>query len=84
MSLKAELGLDASAFHHARKAACREWRVPLGREHERRFGILLPLQLAQGPHFIADNGMGGRRALLGPTNVQDGMGEIHLIPAQVR
>ena len=25
-----------------------------------------------------------RRALLGPTDVQDGMGEIHLIPAQVR
>ena len=57
---------------------------PLAGEHERRLGILLPLQLAQGPHFIADNGMGGRRALLGPTNVQDGMGEIHLIPAQVR
>ena len=35
--------------------------------------ILLPLQLAQGPHFIADNGMGGRRALLGPAYVQDGV-----------
>ena len=37
----------------------------------------------QGPHFIADNGMGGRRALLGPADVQDGVGEIDLIPTQV-
>jgi hypothetical protein len=36
-------------------------------------GFLLPLQLAQGPHFIADNGMGGKRALLGPADVQDGV-----------
>jgi hypothetical protein len=28
--------------------------------------------------------MGGRRALLGPADVQEGVGEIHLIPAQVR
>ena len=28
--------------------------------------------------------MGARHAFLGPTNVQDGMGEIHLIPVQVR
>ena len=27
--------------------------------------------------------MGGRRALLGPADVQDGVGEIDLIPAQV-
>ena len=42
-----------------------------------------PLQLAQGPHFIADNRMGSRRALLGPAHVQDGVGEIDLIPTQV-
>ena len=41
------------------------------------------MQLAQGPHFIADNGMGGRRALLSPSDVQDGVGKIDLIPAQV-
>jgi hypothetical protein len=41
------------------------------------------LQLAQGPHFIADNGMGGRRALLGPPYVQDGVGEVDLIPTQI-
>jgi len=52
-------------------------------EHERRLGILLPLQLAQGPHFIADNGMGGGRALLRPPDVQDGTGEIALTPALV-
>ena len=57
-SLEAELGLDTSALHHARKACRRERRPPLAGEHERRLGILLPLQLAQGPHFIADNGMG--------------------------
>jgi hypothetical protein len=44
---------------------------------------VLPLQLAQDPHFIADNRMGGRRALLEPPNVQDGVGEIDLIPTQV-
>ena len=83
MSRKAFLGLDTSALHHARKACRRERRPPLAGEHERRLGILLPLQLAQGPHFIADNGMGGRRAPLGPAYVQDGVGEIDLIPAQV-
>ena len=56
---------------------------PLTGEYEWRLGILIPLQLAQGPHFIADNGMGGRRALLGPAYVQDGVGEIDLIPTQV-
>ena len=80
---EAQLGLDTGALHHARKACRRERRSPLAGEHERRLGILLPLQLAQGPHFVADNGMGGRRALLGPADVQDGMGEIDLIPAQV-
>ena len=83
MGRKAELGLDTSALHHARKACRRERRPPLAGEHERRLGILLPLQLAQGPHFIADNGMGRRRALLGPADVQDGVGEIDLIPTQV-
>ena len=38
---------------------------------------------AQCPHFIADNGMGGRRSLLGPAYVQDGVGAIDLIPTQV-
>jgi hypothetical protein len=82
VSLEAQLGLDPSALHHARKAACRERRVPLGREHERRLRFLLTLQLAQGPHLVATDGMGTRHAFLGPTNVQDGMGEIHLIPAR--
>jgi hypothetical protein len=55
---------------------------PLTGEYEWRLGILIPLQLAQGPHFVAGNGMRGRRTLLGPAYVQDGMGEIHLIPAR--
>ena len=83
VSLEAQLGLDASTLHHASKAACREWRVPLGREHERRLRFLLTLQLAQGPHLVATDGMGTRRALLGPPYVQDGVGEIDLIPTQV-
>jgi hypothetical protein len=83
MSRKAQLGLDTSALHHASKACRRERRPALAGEHERRLGILLPLQLAQGPHFIADDGMSGRRALLGPPYVQDGVGEIDLIPTQV-
>ena len=83
VSLEAQLGLDTSALHHARKACRRERRSPLAGEHERRLGILLPLQLAQSPHFIADNGMRGRRALLRPADVQDGVGEIDLIPTQV-
>ena len=81
--LEAELGLDASTLHHASKAASRERRVPLGREHERRFRFLLTLQLAQGPQLVATNGIGGRRALLGPAYVQDGVGGIDLIPTQV-
>ena len=44
---------------------------------------MLTLQLAQGPHLVATDGMGTRHAFLGPTNVQDGMGEIDLIPTQV-
>ena len=83
MSRKAQLGLDASALLHARKACRRERRPPLAGEHKRRLGILLPLQLAQGPHFVAGNGMRGRRTLLGPAYVQDGVAEIDLIPAQV-
>ena len=31
-------------------------------------------------HFIADDGMGGRHALLGPVYVQDGVGEIDRRP----
>ena len=58
MSRKAELGLDTRALYHAGKACGRERRSPLAGEHERRLGILFPLQLAQDPHFIADNGMG--------------------------
>ena len=58
------------------KACRRERRPPLAGEHERRIGILLALQLAQGPQFIADNRMGGRRALLEPLNVQEGLGKI--------
>ena len=55
---------------------------PLAGEYERRLRFLLTLQLAQGPHLVATDGMGTRHASLGPTNVQDGMGEIHLIPAR--
>ena len=82
VSLEAELCLDTSALHHARKTCRRERRPPPAGEHERRLGILLTLQLAQGPHLVATDGMGTRHAFLGPTNVQDGMGEIHLIPAR--
>jgi hypothetical protein len=56
MSWKAQLGLDTSVLHHARKACRRERRPPLTGEHEWRLGILISLQPAQGPHFIADNG----------------------------
>jgi hypothetical protein len=76
MSRKAQLGLDPSALYHARKACLRERRPPLAGERERRLGILLPLQLAHCPHFIAENRMGGRRTLLGPADVKDGVGEI--------
>ena len=34
------------------------------------------MELAQGPQFIADNRMGGRRALLEPLNVQEGLDKI--------
>ena len=42
-----------------------------------------PAATCAGPHFIADNGMGGRRALVGSPYVESGVGEIDLIPTQV-
>ena len=56
------------------KPACDERRAPLRREYERRLGLLLPLQLAQCPHFVAQDRMCRRRALLDPANVQNGAG----------
>jgi hypothetical protein len=42
------------------------------------------LEPAQGPHFVAPNGMRCRRALLRPTNGHGAGIEVDLVPAQVR
>ena len=53
--------LDASTFH-----GCKE----NGEFLSERLGILLRLQLVQGPHLVATDGMGTRDAFLGPPYVQ--------------
>ena len=45
--------------------------------------LLLALQPAQCAHLVADDRMGRGRALLDPADMQAGMGEVDLIPAQV-
>ena len=85
VSLEAQLGLDARALHHASKAASRERRVPLGRVNTNGdFGSCSRCNLRRARISSPRMGWVARHAFLGPTNVQDGMGEIHLIPVQVR
>ena len=69
VNLEGEPGSLASARQHAGKPCRSEGRAALGREHERRLGILLPLQPTQHPQFVADDGMRRRRAPLGPADV---------------
>ena len=83
MRLEAQLGLAASAFHKPGKSARRERRAPLAGEHERRFGVLFSLQLSERSHFVAQNRIGRRGALLDPANMQTCMIEVHLVPAQI-
>jgi hypothetical protein len=81
MNRKAQLGPDTSSVMRAKPAVVKGAPRSLVNTNGDSL-ILLPLQLAQGPHFIAE-GMGGRRALLAPADVQDGVAEIHLIPTPV-
>jgi len=83
MSLTTELGGLASTLHRPGKASGRERRATLGGEHKGRLGILLPRQATQGPHFIAADRVGARRAFLGPADGQGCGIEIDLIPAKV-
>jgi len=69
VNLQGEAGSLASALQHAGKPRRCEGRAALGREHERRLGILLPLQPTQRPQLVADDGMRRRRAPLGPADV---------------
>ena len=83
VSLKLKAGSLTSPFQHPGKAGGGEWGASLRRKHERRFGVLVTLQLAKGAGFIASDGMRGRRAPLGPSDGHGGGGEVNLIPAQV-
>jgi hypothetical protein len=83
VDLEAKPGHLTSPLDHPGKSRRGEGRSALRGEHERRFGVLLTLQLPQRPHFIADNRMRGRGALLDPADVQDSAGEIDLVPTQV-
>jgi hypothetical protein len=74
MSRKASLASTAARSTVRAKPAVVNGAPPLAGEQEPRIGILLALQLAQAPQFIADNRMGGRRALLEPPDVQDSVG----------
>lgn len=55
----------------------------LAREHEGRLRILLPLELTQGPQFIALDRMHGSNSVLKPSDVQVALGEVYLVPMQV-
>ena len=82
MNRKAQLGPDTSSIMRAKPAVVKDAPRSLVNTNGDSL-ILLPLQLAQGPQFIAHNRMGGRGALLEPPDVQDGVGEIDLNPTQV-
>ena len=69
MNLDAKPGSLRSALQQPGKARWGEGRTALAGEYERRLGILLPLQPAQRPHLVADDGMRRRRAPLGPADV---------------
>ena len=47
------------------------------------FGSCSRGNLRRARILVADNGVGGRCALLGPAYVEDGVGKIDLIPTQV-
>jgi hypothetical protein len=81
--LEAEIGGLTEPFYHPSNAGSGERRAALGREHERGFRVLLALQPAQCPQFVAADRMRGRRAFLDPTDGQGGRFEVDLIPLQV-
>ena len=81
MGREAQAGDLTRERYELGKARCRERRASLAREHERRLGILLALQLAQRPEFVTLDWIRARSALLDPTNMQTGPIKIHLIPA---
>jgi hypothetical protein len=78
VDLDAEIGFNAGALDHAAEVRRRERRAALGREHERRFRVLLALKPPQRPQFVADNRMRAGRALLDPADVQGGGSEVDL------
>ena len=81
--LEGELRLDPYPLNHAGKAGRGEWRATLGREHERRLRVLLPLQPAQRTQLIALIGWVAGLALFDATDGQGGTIEVDLVPAQV-
>jgi hypothetical protein len=62
--LEREVGFDPHTFHHTGKAGSGERAIPLGREYERRLGILFALKPPQCARFVAKDGMGAWCALL--------------------
>ena len=61
MRLEAELRLDPCSLDHPGEAGRCEWRSTLGRERERRFGLLLALNDALAdfdPRYISDGQLG--------------------------
>ena len=67
------------SLQHSREASRGE-RCPSLRDEHERGRWRLPLEAAQCPHLTAGQGMGAGRAIFGPTDVQDSLGEINLIP----
>jgi hypothetical protein len=69
-------------FQHSREASDCE-RCPSLREKHERGRWRLAVKATQCSHFPAGQGMRAGSAVLRPTNVQDGLIEINLIPMQV-
>ena len=81
VNLDAKPGSLRSALQQPGKARRGEGRAALAGEPERQLGILLPLQAAQRPHLVADDGMRGCRAFLRHADVQDEMVEVERLQA---
>ena len=62
VGLEAKLGRDAQPRHHLAPPRGREGRAALGREHERRWRLLVAFEPPQRPQLDAAQRMNGWRA----------------------
>ena len=82
MRLKAELGGNAQPRHHLPPPRSAKGRAALGREHERRWRLLVAFEPAQRPEFDAAQGVNGWSAVLGAADMDLPVGKVDGVPAQ--